>query len=327
MTALNRIPLASRRHSRRPGERPVTSRVTRLFAVAMTGFLALTACGGGSDGGDTANATGGEAAPAATVWTTADPALNQELKAAGFDGDLVGATDLTIGLPWAVDEGGKMTGLDIDLGVALGEVLGTKIEMQNTSFDSLIPGLAAGRYDLTISAMLDNKKRQEQVDFVDFIIDASSFAVPADSQITDLSLETSCGRTIGVVRGSAEEMYLSARSEECVKEGKPKVDLQVFQQLQQAMLAVTSGRIEALCGDGLQNSHLAAQPGAKIKQVGEPINEAPVGMALPKNSKLVPVLQKALQKLMDDGVYLKILQKYGVESGAMTTATVNDARS
>ncbi|MFC5819139.1 ABC transporter substrate-binding protein [Nonomuraea harbinensis] len=300
------------------------NRTMRLLGLALSVTLALTACGSGS--GDAAG--GGETTtkPAGT-WASADPALAEELKAAGFTGEIKGATDLTIGMPWAVEENGKPTGLDIDLAEALGDVLGTRIDLQNTSFDSLIPGLAAGRYDVTISAMLDNKKRQEQVDFVDFIIDSSGFVVPADSDIDDLTLETSCGRTIGVVRGSAEEMYLSEQSTKCEQEGKPAVKLQVFQQLQQGMLAVTSGRIEALCGDSLQNSYLQAQPDSKIKPVGEPINEAPVGMALPKGSKLVPVLQKALQKLVDDGAYVKILEKYGVAEGALTKITVNDARS
>ncbi len=300
---------------------------TKLFGLALTVTLALTACGGGSGSGDAEAGAGQNTTKPAGTWASADPALAEELKAAGFTGELKGATDLTIGMPWAVDENGKPAGLDVDLAEALGDVLGTKIDLQNTSFDSLIPGLAAGRYDVTISAMLDNKKRQEQVDFVDFIIDSSGFVVPADSDIDDLTLETSCGRTIGVVRGSAEEMYLSEQSAKCEQEGKPAVKLQVFQQLQQGMLAVTSGRIEALCGDSLQNAYLEAKPGSKIKQVGKPINEAPVGMALPKGSKLVPVLQKALQKLVDDGAYVKILEKYGVAGGALTKITVNDARS
>ncbi|TFV91861.1 ABC transporter substrate-binding protein [Blastococcus sp. CT_GayMR20] len=297
-------------------QRPLT-----LVGVTMSACLALTACGSGDapDGDD-----GSSSAP---VWTETDPDLAAELEAAGNDGTLVVATDLTIGLPWAVEEDGEQTGLDIDLATALGEVLGAEIDLQNTSFDSLIPGLVANRYDVSISAMLDNKKRQEQVDFVDFIIDASGFIVPVDSDLADLTLETSCGRTIGVVRGSAEEMYLTEQSGKCEAQGEPAVDLQVFQQLQQGVLAVTSGRIEALCGDKLQNAYLESQPGAQVKQAGGAINEAPVGMALPKGSELVPVFQKALQELIDSGVYLEILKKYGVEGGALETATVNDARN
>jgi polar amino acid transport system substrate-binding protein len=294
-----------------------------LVGLTVSTCLALTACGSG--GADEDGPAKGSAS--AGTWAEKDSALNAELKAAGNDGTLTMATDLTIGLPWAVEEAGKQTGLDIDLAIALGEVLGAEVDLKNTSFDSLIPGLAAGRYDVTVSAMLDNRKRQEQVDFVDFIIDASGFAIPVDSKLDDLTLETSCGRKIGVVRGSAEEMYLTEQSAKCKSAGKSAVDLQVFQQLQQGMLAVTSGRVEALCGDKLQNAYLASKPGAKIKEAGGSINEAPVGMAMPKGSKLIPVVQKALQKLIDDGAYLDILKKYGVEKGALTKATVNDARS
>jgi polar amino acid transport system substrate-binding protein len=283
--------------------------------------LAVTACSSGgssSDGGTTAAA---DSSTVADIPTPAkDDALNAALLATGNNGTLVTATDLTVGQPWATQDGTTPVGMDIDLANAIGAVLGAKIDLQNTSFDSLIPGLVAGRYDLTVSAMIDNSKRQAQVDFVDFITDASGFAVQKGSDLTDLSLDTACGHTIGVIRGGVEEGYLTEQQAKC---GDNKIDIQVFQQLQQAVLAVASGRIEALLGDKLQNGYLAAQPDAKVVESGGPVGEAPVGMALPKDSKLVPVVQQALQKLIDDGTYGKILDKYGASGGALTTATVN----
>lgn len=292
---------------------------TAVGALALVGMLALTGCMGG-DATETPDPDSGQG-----HWIDADPALTALLEAEGFTETLIIATDLTIGYPWAAvhEVDGTPDGLDIDLSYALGQVLGADVRIENTSFDSLIPGLAANRYDFSVSAMLDNKVRQEQVDFVDFIIDASGFLVTTDSDLDNLTLEDSCGRTIGVVRGSVEEMYLSARSEECVTEGKDPVNLEIFQQLGEGVLAVTAGRIEALCGDKIQNAYLEALPNTNVKQSGGPIGEAPVGIAIGKNSPLVPILQQALQALIDDGVYLEILEKWGVAEAAVESAVVN----
>ena len=43
------------------------------------------------------------------------------------------------------------------------------------------------------------------------------------------------------------------------------------------------------------------------------------------DSQTTEAVQKAMQKLMDDGTYTKILQHWGVESGALDKAEINPA--
>lgn len=301
------------------------TRITRTVAGAsgalalLTGAALLSGCAASSDAASTDTAS-----DASAVWAEADPDVVAALEAAGYgDEPLSIATDLTIGLPWATtqDDGTTPDGLDADLAEALAEVMGADYTLENTSFDSLIPGLVAERYDFSVSAMLDNAVRQEQVDFVDFIIDASGFVVPSDSELTELSTDTVCGLSVGVVRGSVEEMYLTDAQDAC---GDDPIDLQVFQSLQEGILAVSAGRLDAFCGDKIQNAYLESLPDATLKQSGAPIGEAPVGMALPKDSALVDVVQMALQSLIDDGTYAEILDKWGVADAAVESATINE---
>ena len=51
------------------------------------------------------------------------------------------------------------------------------------------------------------------------------------------------------------------------------------------------------------------------------------GIAIKKgdSSRLDEAVQKAVQKLMDDGTYMKILKHWGVESGALDKAEINPA--
>ena len=53
---------------------------------------------------------------------------------------------------------------------------------------------------------------------------------------------------------------------------------------------------------------------------------APYGIAIPKNPpELTTAIQKALQKLMDDGDYDKILANWGLADAGIKTAEVNKA--
>ncbi len=48
------------------------------------------------------------------------------------------------------------------------------------------------------------------------------------------------------------------------------------------------------------------------------------GIAIKKgDTELAKAVQAAMQHLMDDGTYMKILEAWGVESGAIKTAEIN----
>src|SRR6478736_6158541 len=46
-----------------------------------------------------------------------------------------------------------LTGVNPDIARLIGEALGLEVEIKVVNFDSIIPGMAAGRYDMTVSSM------------------------------------------------------------------------------------------------------------------------------------------------------------------------------
>ena len=56
-------------------------------------------------------------------------------------------------------DGHTVVGMDADLAKALGQVLGLKVNVVNATFDTIIPGLASGKYDLGMSSFTDTKER------------------------------------------------------------------------------------------------------------------------------------------------------------------------
>ena len=58
---------------------------------------------------------------------------------------------------------------------------------------------------------------------------------------------------------------------------------------------------------------------------GEISDAAPFGVAVPKDGSMTGAIQAAMQSLMDDGTYLDILTRWGVQDGAIDTATIDGA--
>src|SRR5699024_7211834 len=87
--------------------------------------------------------------------------------------------------------------------------------------------------------------------------------------------------------------------------------------------SVIDGRAAAFSADSPVTGDAVAKLGDKLELVGELFDAAPYGFATQKDSDMTKAVQAALQSLMDDGTYVEILKKAGIESGALTTATIN----
>ena len=147
----------------------LTALLAALAIIAMGGFVA--GCGGDDDD---------DQGTAAAAELTATPGLDdiqadQAIAAAvpadiKSQGTLIVAADATYPPDEYIAEDGKtMIGMDPDLAKAIAQIMGLKAEMQNITFDSIIPGLAAGKYDLGMSSFTDTKEREQTVDFVTYL--------------------------------------------------------------------------------------------------------------------------------------------------------------
>lgn len=302
--------------------RPVLA-LAAAIAVATT----LGACSSSGSGGSSSSAPAGSSAGAASAGESAE--LHSMLPAAiQKSGSLTMATDATIGAPFASfgSDNKTIEGVNVDIANALGKVLGVKIEIKNTPFGTFIPGLQAKRYDFSVSVMLDTKEREQVVDFIDYIKDGSGFLVRSSDSHDNLQLGDMCGMKAAAISGSVEQEDLQAQSKKCTAAGKKAVNLSVFAENAQGILALTSGRVDVWTGDSDQNAWFKQQNNGAVKQSGVPFGAGIDGIAVLKGSPLVTPIQKALQMLMDNGTYKQILTHYGIQDSALGKATLNNAQ-
>lgn len=240
-------------------------------------------------------------------------------------GTLVVAMDGSQGKPFTFfgPDNKTLEGLTVDLANALGGALGVKLQFENTSFDSLIPGLQASRYDLTVAPMLMTPTRLKNVDMIGWIHGGSAFLVLKSGGPTDLSLDKLCGMTVGAQTGSVEANALNEQNDKCKSAAQQEISIKLFPHATDGVLALTAGRIQAFDTAAAQAGYIAASNSGDVTQSGKPYNSGTSSMALPKDSTVAKALTAALQHLIDTGAYKSILAKYGLTNLAVPSASLN----
>jgi polar amino acid transport system substrate-binding protein len=282
--------------------------------------MAVGACGGSDESEPTPAGTAGAAASGAVA------AVRDKVPAAIRDkGTLIVAADATYPPNEFIGEDGKtVEGMDADLAKALAGVMGLKADVKNATFDSIIPGLASNKFDLGMSSFTDTKEREQTVDFVTYFSAGTSFYVNAKSGVTVTTLADLCGKTVAVEKGTTQQADAEAQSKKCAT---GKVTVLTFPDQNGANLALSSGRAQVGMADSPVADFQVKQSNGQFKLVGRPYGTAPYGIAIPKDIGMTSVVKLAMESVMRSGAYMKILTKWGVESGAIETPVVNGAIS
>jgi polar amino acid transport system substrate-binding protein len=223
--------------------------------------------------------------------------------------------------------GHTVVGMDPDLAQALANVLGLKFKVVNAHFDTIIPGLQSGKYDVGMSSFTDTTAREKVVDFVTYFSAGTSFFVKASGGPTIKSLADLCGHAVSVESGTTQQSDSQAQNTKCKKAGKSGVNVLVFPDQSSANLALSSGRAQVGMADSPVAAYQVKQSKGQFKLSGKPYGTAPYGIALPKGNGMAKPVRDALKLLIRNGKYTKILKKWGVQAGAIRTPKINGATS
>ena len=248
------------------------------FALALVMALGLLA-GCGSSNSDNSTPSGDDASDAAKT-------------------KLVVATSPDFP-PFESLEGGEVVGIEVDILNKIAEKMGMELDIQQMDFDSVIPGVQAGKFDVGMSGITVTDKRKENVDFSSVYFMAAQAIVVADgSSITGKAdLE---GKKVSVQTGTTAEEY-------CMGNG---YEVLAFTANNDAAAALTSGKVDAWVVDN--EVALAMAPELGLTVLDEAMTSEPYAFALQKGSDLLAPFNEALDALLADGTVEQIFQQYGV---------------
>jgi polar amino acid transport system substrate-binding protein len=262
-------------------------RKTRLAVIFAALLLALTSiavagCGGGGDstssgggGGETSSASGGG-----------------EPLSVGSD------------IPYPPFEQGKSgnyTGFDIELIEAIGEKIGRKPEVQDTSFETIFRDVQQGKFDAAISAATITEEREKAVDFSNpYYLSEQALLVAEGSPLKELKeLE---GKTVGVQQGTT--------GQELAKEEIGGAEIRPYPEGPDAVNALKSGTVEAVVIDAPVAQNAVEKSGGV--EIAEKIpTEEEYGIAVAQGeTELLEEINQGLKEVQEDGTYKKIYEKW-----------------
>ena len=238
---------------------------------------------------------------------------------------------LTIGMDtsyapaeFLAEDGKTPVGFDVDLSKALAAVFGLKENTVSSTFDSIIPSVGS-KYDIGISSFTVTKERMEAVDFVTYFKAGSTFVVQKGNP-NKVDSSNLCGVKVAVQTGTTQEEEVNKANEQCKADGKDAIDIQSSKLQTDVTTAVASGKASIFYADSTVSAYAIKQTGDTLEVLGEDTGVVPEAVAIKKgDTKTAEAVQRAIQKLMDDGTYKKILDTWGVGSGAIDKAEINPA--
>jgi polar amino acid transport system substrate-binding protein len=293
------------------------SKLVIRVGVPALAILALAGCGS-SEKSTTATTT--EAPPSAANAAIAAQ-VPAKIKAKGT---LIVASEAQYAPnEFIAPDGHTVIGMDPDMVKALAGVMGLKAQVVNSTFEAIIPGLAAGRYDVGASSFTDTKEREKTVDFVTYLSVGEAFLSKANGGPKLNTLGELCGHTVSVEKGTTELEDAEKQNKKCKAAGKP-IKLLVFPGQNDANLALSSGRSEVDFADSPIIAYQVRKLGVQVRS-SAPFGIAPEGLALPKGNGMAKPMLEALKVLIANGTYMAILKKWEIQAAAITNPTINGA--
>ncbi|MFD1543223.1 ABC transporter substrate-binding protein [Nonomuraea guangzhouensis] len=291
-------------------------RCRSLSFLTAAGLLALTACGaptGGSPATGGASATG--SSPAAPPKIPAVPEV-QALVPDKYksSGELVFATNAPYApLEFFKDDNKTLTGFDIDLGTAIAATMGLKARWENISFDSIIPGLQAAKYDVGMAGFSVEHERLDAMDFVSYYLSGGGFLIKKGSGIEVNAFDQLCGYRVAVQKGVSQVDAVTEASATCTKNGKKPVTVLQIPDQNVVVLTLQSGRADIAVGDKPQVEYAAAHSGNAMCVISTyQTSHSIAGIAVPKgNTPLLKALQASINSLIKSGGYAEIAKTWG----------------
>ena len=284
-----------------------------LVVLSLAALLAFAACGdddeedGNGEQPTAAETPAGDQTPAEGIDITGVSELE--------DGVLTIGSDIAYApMEFYIEGTETPDGLDVDIGKAIGALLGVEVEFVNSGFDGIIPALNTEEFDIIMSAMTVTDERSAEVDFVEYLSVGTGMLVPADNPNGIETPDDLCGLTVAVQLGTIQETVANDLSADCAE----PINVVTFDTNPLAVEDLRTGGADANLSD-YPVAYVDAQASdGELAVLPTQIGPDPYGIAVRKGSTaLRGVLQLAVGALIASGEYETILAKWDLASAAL----------
>ncbi|MFJ4707330.1 ABC transporter substrate-binding protein [Streptomyces anulatus] len=218
-------------------------------------------------------------------------------------------------------------GSEIDIATLVADTLGLKPEFEQVSWENLFVGLDSSKFDGVLSNVTVTEERKEKYDFATYRLDNIAFEAKKGSGWKVREPADVAGKTISVSSGTNQEKILVEWSAKNVDAGREPVDIKYFQKDTDYYLALQSGRIDAHLGPSPVAAYHVASAGqseivGQLSGAGGGL-QGKIAATTKKGSGLVEAYAAAIDHIVRDGSYGKVLERWGLSGEAVEKSEIN----
>ncbi|MER7177278.1 ABC transporter substrate-binding protein [Streptomyces mesophilus] len=314
---------------------PITRRTAAVLSLAAT--LLLAACGNPDEERTTeVAATSGaktkiNTSPDRKRVTTAEvdsiaAQVPEKIRERGTL-EIVGSSGSAAPLTFYATDNKTVIGVEPDLAHLVADVLGLEPRINTVSWENIFIGLDSAKYDVGFSNITVTEERKEKYDFATYREDNLGFGAKKGSGLTVDGPEDVAGLEVAVSSGTNQEKLLVEWSKDNEKAGREPVDIKYYQSESDTYLALQSGRIDLYLGPNPTAAYHAATSG-KTEVVGTYSGagatlQGLIAATTKKDSGLAEPLAAALDHVIENGTYAKVLDRWGLSDERVRTSEVN----
>ncbi|MBQ5996114.1 MAG: transporter substrate-binding domain-containing protein [Clostridia bacterium] len=211
--------------------------------------------------------------------------------------------------PYEYHEGDAIVGIDAEIAQLIADKLGMELKIEDVAFDSIIPGVQSGKYDMGMAGMTVTDERLETVNFsTSYATGVQAVIVKEDSAIKSVDdIKADGSMKIGVQTSTTGDIYASDTVE---NGGFGEANVVKYDNGALAVQALVSGKVDCVIIDNEPaKSYVAANEGLKVLET-EYVSEDYAICFAKTNTELQQKVDGALKELIADGSVQKVIDKY-----------------
>jgi polar amino acid transport system substrate-binding protein len=208
-----------------------------------------------------------------------------------------------------VNDKGEVQGMRVELGNAMAKWMGLTPEYVKVDFSTMVPGLAAKRWDMINTGIYWTEERSKLMYMVPYELSAIGFIVPPGNPLKISKWQDLAGRTVSTELGGLEERSARAVDDMLKKAGLAGITIQTFNNFAEAFQALRAGQVDASVSNDATSMYL--------QQRGE-FSRGVVGM-FPQvvafafaDKTLADLACASLDDLRKTGYYDALFDRYGI---------------
>ena len=210
--------------------------------------------------------------------------------------------------PYEYYSNDKIIGIDADIAAAIADKLGMTLQINDMDFDSILPAVEAGKYDMAMAGLTVTDERKLEVNFTDsYATGVQVIIVPDNSPITSVDDHSTPGNNyrIGVQLSTTGDLYTTSDLED-----NGLATIQRYNNGSDAIMALNSGKVDCVVIDNKPAQAFVAQ-NTGLKILDTAYTDEDYAIAVNKNeTDLYNQINTALDALIADGTVQKIIDSY-----------------